>query len=294
VLPAVAATPAVGQTAAAPVGFRLDPGRTPVLELVRDTWRSRTLVVALARKNFYVQYRRASLGMAWAGLLPLIQAAAMTVAFAVVVRVKVPSVPYPVFVFTALIGWSFLNGTVQGASTAIVDGAGMASRIYFPRAVLPLIQVVSAMYNWVISLVLLIAMAIGFGYGIDWHIVYVVPAAVLMVTLTSGFVLVFSALHVYFRDLRYVIAAALNAWFYLTPVAYPLSYLSDHPAIKTLIICNPATGVIEAFRAAFIHQPASSPGASTAIVISCVWAVGLLVVAAVLHARYDRNFADLL
>jgi lipopolysaccharide transport system permease protein len=289
----VAATPVAGR-AAAPVGFKLDPGRSHVLELVRDTWRSRNLVAALARKNFYVQYRRASLGMAWAGLLPLIQAAAMTVAFSVVVRVKVPNVPYPVFVFTALIGWSFLNSTVSGASTAIVDGAGMASRIYFPRAVLPLIQVVSALYNWVISLLLLIAMAIVFGYGIDWHIVLVIPAAVLMVTLTSGFVLVFSALHVYFRDLRYVIAAALNAWFYLTPVAYPLVYLDDHPAIKTLILFNPATGVVEAFRAAFIHQPSSSPGASTAILISCCWAFALLVVAAVLHARYDRNFADLL
>ena len=290
----MAATSAAGPAAVAPVGFQLDPGTTPVLELVRDTWRSRGLVKALARKNFYVQYRRASLGMAWAALLPLIQAAAMTVAFSVVVRVKVQGVPYPVFVFTALIGWSFLNGTVSSASTAIVDGAGMASRIYFPRAVLPLIQVVSALYNWVISLGLLVVIAIGFGYGIDWHIVYVIPAAVLMVTLTSGFVLVFSALHVYFRDLRYVIAAALNAWFYMTPVAYPLAYLDGHPGIKTAILINPATGVVESFRAAFIHQPASSPGASTAIIISCCWAVALLVVAAVLHARYDRNFADLL
>jgi lipopolysaccharide transport system permease protein len=278
----------------APVGFRLDPGRTHVSELLRDTWRSRNLIVALARKNFYVQYRRASLGMAWAGLLPLIQAAAMTIAFSVVVRVKVTGVPYPVFVFTALIGWSFLNGTVTSGSTAIVDGAGMASRIYFPRAVLPLIQVVSSLYNWVISLVLLIAITIGFGYGIDWHVVYVVPAAILMITLTSGFVLVFSAMHVYFRDLRYVIAAALTAWFYLTPVAYPLSYLDDHPAIKTIILFNPATGVVEAFRAAFIHQPASSPGAPAAIVIACCWSIGLLIVAGILHARNDRNFADLL
>ena len=290
----MAATSAAAPAPVAPAGFQLDPGTTPVRELIRDTWRSRGLVLALARKNFYVQYRRASLGMAWAGLLPLIQMAAMTVAFSVVVRVKVTGVPYPVFVFTALIGWSFLNGTVAGASTAIVDGAGMASRIYFPRAVLPLIQVVSALYNWVISLGLLVVIAIVFGYGIDWHIVYVVPAAVLMVTLTSGFVLVFSALHVYFRDLRYVIAAALNAWFYMTPVAYPLVYLDDHPGIKTAILINPATGVVEAFRAAFIHQPASSPGASTAIIISCCWAFVLLVVAAVLHSRYDRNFADLL
>src|SRR3954447_25826999 len=67
----VTATPAVGPAAAAPAGFRLDPGRSHVLELVGDTWRSRNLIAALARKNFYVQYRRASLGMAWAGLLPL-------------------------------------------------------------------------------------------------------------------------------------------------------------------------------------------------------------------------------
>src|SRR4051812_18680625 len=139
--------------------------------------------------------------MAWAGLLPLIQAAAMTIAFSVVVRVKVPGVPYPVFVFTALIGWSFVNSTVSGASTAIVDGAGMSSRIYFPRAVLPLIQVWSALYNWAISLVLLMAMTIVFGYGMDWHIIFVVPATILMVSLTASIVLVLSALHVYFRDL---------------------------------------------------------------------------------------------
>jgi ABC-type polysaccharide/polyol phosphate export permease len=276
------------------MGFRLDPGTTPVRELVRDTWRSRGLVAALARKNFYVQFRRASLGMAWAGLLPVIQAAAMTVAFSVVVRVKVAHVPYPVFVFTALIGWTFLQGTVSSGSTAIVDGAGLASRIYFPRAVLALVHVASALYNWVIGLVILVIVAIGFGYGIDWHIVYVVPATALMVTLTTGIVLVLSALHVYFRDLRYVVTAALTAWFYMTPVAYPLSYVDDHPAIKQVILFNPATGVVEAFRAAFIHQPSLSPGAPTSIVVSCCWAVGLLVLAAGLHARYDRNFADLL
>ena len=91
-----------------------------------------------------------------------------------------------------------------------------------------------------------------------------------------------------------MITAALNAWFYMTPVAYPLSYLDGHPGIRTLILFNPATGVVESFRAAFIHQPASSPGASTAIIASWCWALVFVVIAAVLHARHDRNFADLL
>lgn len=269
--------------------YDLGPGKTPIGELVKDTWRSRDLVRALARKNFFVRYRRAALGIAWAGILPLIQVTAMTIAFSYFIKGVRPgrTSSYAVFIAAGLLGWNYFSTTLGSASTAIVDGAGMASRIYFPRAVLPIVQVVAGLYGFTINLVVLVGMTLVFGVGISWHIILLPLAILLMVTLSTSFILVTSAVHVYFRDLRYVVAAALSAWFYVTPVIYDIKIAPAQA--RPLVLLNPATGVVELFRATFVG---ASEWTGVAIAITCGWIVVALSLAVVLHARFDRNFAD--
>jgi ABC-type polysaccharide/polyol phosphate export permease len=154
--------------------------------------------------------------------------------------------------------------------------------------VLPLVSVLSNTYGLVVGVVIFLVMAVATGVSLDAGAVLVVPAVLLTLVLTAGFGLVFAALHVYFRDMRYLVQAALIVWFYASPVFYPLTATKN---LRPLLELNPMTGVIELFRAGTIG---ADPAWGTSVLIAVAWAGGLLVIAAFLHRRFNRVFVDLL
>jgi ABC-type polysaccharide/polyol phosphate export permease len=154
--------------------------------------------------------------------------------------------------------------------------------------------VLAEVYAFAISIVILLGLAAAFQVWPGWHTLWLAPAAALLVLLTVGAATVLSALQVYFRDVRYVVQASLLAWFYLTPVFYPLEFLREHrvpAALRVVVQVNPATGVVELFRAAVTG---ADRGWGVEALITTAWAVALLALATWLHRRWDRLFADLL
>lgn len=256
--------------------------------LLAGLWAHRRLLAMLARRDFFVRYRRASLGIAWAILIPVVQALVLAVVIGRIARIATPGVPLTVFILSGTVAWTFFSGAVSAATTAIVYGASMSTKIYFPRAVLPLVTVFSGMIGLLLNLAVLIALLPIFGSWPGWRLLLLPAAVALMVALAAAFGLVLSALQVYFRDIRYLLDAAQRAWFYLTPVFYPLSKV---PAIRPYLEANPATGMVELLRAATV-------GAETDWLTSLWWSLGWLVVLAaaglLVHRRYDRLFADLM
>lgn len=284
--------PRAGALSGTGAGFVLTSEPAPLRNLLADLVRSRQLVNVLARRSFFIRYRRASFGLAWAVGLPLTQAIVMAAIFHYAVRINTPH--YPVFVFTGLFAWSFFSNGVLTGTTSIVDNSSMSSRIYFPRAVLPIVSVLAEVYAFAISVVILLGLAAAFQVWPGWHTLWLAPAAALLVLLTVGAATVLSALQVYFRDVRYVVQASLLAWFYLTPVFYPLEFLREHrvpAALRVVVQVNPATGVVELFRAAVTG---ADRGWGAEALITTAWAVALLALGTWLHRRWDRLFADLL
>jgi ABC-type polysaccharide/polyol phosphate export permease len=281
------ANPIPVATAERLAGFELTGNPTPISRLLAETWAARRILAILARKDFYVRYRRASFGMMWAVGLPVIQSAVMAAVFSRVLRFQ--GVSYPIFVFSGLLPWTFVSTALVTGSTAIVDNAAMSNKIYFPRAVLPLVTVLSALYSFLISLVVLLAFCGVFRVEVGPQFLLVVPATLLATFLCAAFTTLLAAMHVYFRDIRYLVQAAVTAWFYLTPVLYPLRY--PPRALRPFIIANPVTGIIELFRVATVGADRAWP---VAALWTGIWTVGLVIVALVLHRRFDRVFADLM
>lgn len=276
-------------TATTGAGFELVGARTGARELVVRTWQAKDLVATLARKDFFVRFRRTSLGLLWAVGLPLVQAAVLAVVFTRVVPIETGG-NYGIYVFSGMLPWTFLSSTVTVGSTSIVDGSGLATKIYFPRAVLPLVTLGANLYGFVPGIVVLLVGAATIGEGLDADVVLLVPAVALMVVFVAALTLLLAALHVYLRDLRFVVTAATMAWFYGTPVIYPLDQASG--ALRTVLLLNPATGMVTLFRAAVSDTGTS--GAGPALVSTVGWTVVLLVAAVAFHARRDRVFVDLL
>ncbi len=255
--------------------------------LVREILGRRQLVAILARKEFFVRYRRASLGIAWAVLLPFVQASVLAVVLSRFVAFPTTT-HYAVFVYAGMVAWSFFNTAVTAASTSIVDNAAITSRIYFPRALLPVVAVAAGIYGLAASVPVLIAMLLITGTGVGPEIALLVPAVALTVALATAFGLVLSALHVYFRDVRFLVAAVLLPLFYATPVFYPLSELP--PRLATAVGLNPVTGVVHLFRLAIGEERVGL----TPVAVALVWLVVMGGLGLWLQARRDRVFADLL
>lgn len=275
-------------TSATSEGFVLEGERSSLRQIVTDVWRCRSLLVMLARKDFFVKYRRASFGMLWAVGLPAVQALVLAVVFSRFVRFET-AIPYGTFVFCGILPWSYFNSSLGSASTSIVDGQNLATKVYFPRAILPLAVLGAGFYGFLPAVGVLIATALLTGVDLGPELLYLAPACVVMVALTAGFALLLSAVHVYFRDVRYVLAAALVAWMYGTPVIYPLTRIGG--VLQDIIKANPATGMVELFRASL---GAADPGWEGAVAWTIGWTVALWIGAAVLHRRHDRVFVDLL
>lgn len=261
---------------------------TPLLRLAKEVWRARELMVILTRKEFHVRYRRASLGVLWAIGLPLLQSVVMAVVFSHVAHIR--NAPhYAIFVLSGMTAWVFFSTAIAMGSTSIVDGSDLSSRVYFPRVTMPLVQVASNFYGYGVTVVLLLVLCPILGVGLGPRMLLLVPASVLLALFTVGFCLVTSALHVYFRDIRYMVAASLVVWMYITPVVYPSV---DAPGkLHLLIDINPMTGVVDLFHAATVGQPG---GMAVALVITSLWAAGLLACGIYLQCRRNRVFADLL
>lgn len=291
----MATTAAPGAVAAATSepGFELRGPSTPPRVMLRELWAARGLLVILARKDFYVRYRRTALGVAWAVGVPLVQATVLAVVFTHVVGigrgVAGSQRGYAVFLYAALVPWNYIANAGPSAATAIVDNVALAGKIYFPRALPVLVTAVSAVYPLTIGLVLLLGMSVVVGNGVGPSFLLVFPGAAMCVLLVVCLGLCLSALHVYFRDVRYIVTAILSVGFYLTPIIYPLS--RPHGALRHLLAIGPAAGPIEIFRAATVGADSSY---GLAVAACAGWCVLFGGIGFWLQCRRDRVFVDLL
>jgi lipopolysaccharide transport system permease protein len=270
-------------------GFELTARPAPLSRVLRDVWSSRDLVFMLAKKEFVALYRRATLGMAWAVGLPLLQAVVLAIVFSQVAKIKVPGVNYPTFVYTGTLAWTFFSGTLNASVSSIVEGQALATKIYFPRMVLPLAKVGSNLFAFIPGLPLLVVFASVFHVRIGLHDLLLIPAVLLMVALTTSLSMVVAALQVYFRDMRYVVQASLLPWFWASAIFFQVSLL--HGALQKAVVVNPVTGMILLFRAAIVGP---EPFMAVAVWWSCIWTVVFVVAALALYRRFDRVFVDLL
>jgi ABC-type polysaccharide/polyol phosphate export permease len=269
-------------------GFELRGTVTPLRVLFGDLWEKRALIRLLARRDFHVRYRRATFGLVWVVAVPVIQATVLSIIFSRIVRVQIKT-SYPVFMLSGLLPWLFFAMTVTAAVTAITGGSGLAAKVYFPRAILPLVVVRSNFYGFGLRLLVVLAAALLFGVGIGTSIVLIVPAVALMLLLSAAFSLVFAGLQVYFRDVNFIVTATIQAWFWGSAVFYPITLVPEGP-LRTLMRVNPATGMVSLFRSAIIR---TAPDWSV-IGYTGAWIAVLLVVSAFLYRRFDRVFTDLL
>lgn len=276
------------------VGFELSASGTPLPRLLANVWQMRSVLTMLARKDFLARYRRTSLGLLWALGLPVLQAATLTIVFTRVAHfgrevqnATGTGVSYAVFIYAGIVAWSYFAQVVPAAATAIVDNTALAGKIYFPRLILPLVVALTGLYPLLVSVVLLLALTIVLEHTVSLSFLWIVPGAALAVLVSASLGLLLSALHVFFRDVRYIVQAVMLALFYATPVIYSLATAPD--GLRAVLTVGPVAGPIELMRLAV---GCADPAWWHAVLTAVAWSLVTGAAGLALHCRWDRVFVD--
>jgi len=241
----------------------------------------------LTRKDFQTRYKRTSLGVLWAVAVPALQASIMAFVFSKVIKTGTgPN--FAIYVIGGVIAYSYVSVALSTAGTAIVDGAALADKVWFPRAVLVVVPCLSGLVGLGVTLLVLVAVMPLFDVHFTLRLTLLIPGTLLLVAFTVALSLVLAALHVYFRDVRYLIQAALMVWLYVTPILYPARLLGR---ISIIVNANPLTGIVALFHEATVGGVGPL---IPAVAVSVGSTIVLAVLAAEIQRRHDRLFVDLL
>ena len=292
--PSTALRPAnVGCTLEAPSADNLpltvlEPRRARLLPDLGELWRHRELVGFLAWRDLKVRYRQTLLGAAWAIVQPLGTMIVFSLFFGRLARMPSDGMPYPLFALAALVPWTFFANALQAASGSLVAHQSLLTKVYFPRAAVPLAPILSGLVDLLCALMLVAVVMAWEGVVPTARVAWLVPFSLVAATAAFGAGLFLSALNVAYRDVRYVLPFLVQVWLFATPVAYPVSLLAQH--WQYVYAINPMVGVVEGFRWALMRGGAPPV---TLLVVSAASAVLMLVMGGVYFGRRERRFADI-
>lgn len=269
----------------------VNPARRNIRAELRELVDSRELLFYLAWRDIKVRYKQAVLGVAWIVLQPVVSIVIFSLLFGRLLKVPSGDVPYPVFAYAALLPWNYFAGSLSRASGSLVGSAGLYTKVYFPRLVIPMSAILGGLVDLAISFVVLIGLMLVYGIAPSL-LILTLPAFILLASITAlGFSLWLSALNVRYRDVGHLVPFLVQIWMYATPVVYGTDLI---PARwRSLLALNPMTTVTEGFRWALVGGP--SPGSATSPILvagSLGLVVVVLVSGLVYFRRTERTFAD--
>lgn len=261
-----------------------------------DVWRYRDLLVLFVRRDFVSFYKQTILGPLWFFIQPIFTTIVYSFIFGNLAGISTDGLPKYLFYLTGITSWNYFSDCLTKTSTVFRDNAGIFGKVYFPRLIMPLSIVVSNLVRFGVQLLLMIAMMVYFYFfpipGTTFTITYgliLFPFLVaLMALLGLGLGLIITAMTTKYRDLTFLVTFGVQLFMYATTVIYPLSYAREK-GYGALMALNPMTGIIEAFRFAFLGK-----GEFTVYSLgySVVVTVVILFLGVVIFNKTEKNFVD--
>ena len=194
--------------------------RRGLLKRVADIWSYRELLVGLVRKELKLKYKNSTLGFLWSLVNPLLYLVVFSVAFQLILRAGIPS--FPVFLLSGLLVWNLFASGVTAGTASVVVNASLVKKVWFPREILVLASIGSAVVNFFLQIGVLIVFLAVIRYDVALSFLpLMLPALLVLILLTSAIALTLAAVNVYLRDTQHFLELALLAWFWMTPIVYP-------------------------------------------------------------------------
>ena len=267
----------------------IEPSKRRFYLNLRGIWEYRELLLFLAWRDLKTRYAQTFLGFAWAIAQPVAMMLLFTLVFSSFAKLPSDGVPYPLFVYSALLPWGYFSRSLDRSSFSIVAESNLITKVYFPRIIVPISATLVGLVDFVIAFLLLLVMMALYGVMPSWEVIFIPLFLLLSVLITLAVSLWLAALFVRYRDIAAAMPLMTQIWMFATPVAYPSGLVPEQ--WKWLYNVNPMVGVVEGFRWALLKTP---PPGLDSIAVTVVFASVLLLLGISCFNRMERKFADVI
>ena len=276
-----------------------------VMPKLRELWDYRELTRNLVLRDLRVRYKGSVLGYLWTQLAPLLLMLVFLFVFSTLQKQSIAL--FPVFLIVGLLPWNYCAEAVTGGSRSVIDNANLVKKVFFPREILPMVSVLSALVNFLLSLpmmflVMAVAQSLYPNLGhpqFSWTFAYLPVLIVIQTIFLTGVVFFTSALAVAFRDFVHLIGILIQFWFFLTPVVYALDNQVSGAQAQLWRWLNPMASLIEFYHGILYGGIAYTPEipvtglpALDSVLRVLVTALGVLAVGYWFFQRRSRTFGE--
>ena len=260
---------------------------------LKEVWRYRDLILLFTQRTFTVTYKQTILGPAWLFLNPLISSVIYAFVFGGIAGIDTDGIPSILFYMCSNAIWIFFSGCVTKNANTFTANAGVFGKVYFPRLTIPVSNVLSAVIQFGIQMLMVLAflayyLVMGQVHP-NWGAWLLIPVALLHLGLLGlGCGIVISSLTTKYRDLAILVTFGVQLWMYITPIVYPMSQLGDG-LMKTILMINPVTAPVEMLRYAILGQGTIMPG-----YLALSWGITIAVVlfGIMIFNKVEKTFMD--
>lgn len=259
-----------------------------MIKSLKEILQYRELLKTSVRKDIRGRYKGSFLGILWTFINPLLQVLVYYLVFPVLMRGSMEN--YVVYLICGLFPWTYFQGSVLGGVNVIKGNAGIIKKVYFPRQILVLSQVLSGLINFLICIPIILIFVVIFQIPLSWNVLWVPFIALIQSVLIYGIDLFLSAINVYVQDMEHIVNFILQMLMYGTPIIYDLNqFAGGNPVLFNLIKYNPLTLLVTAYRNCFMYQSMPSFKALGAVLLL---AIVLVVAGTYFFDRMQRGFAE--
>jgi lipopolysaccharide transport system permease protein len=262
---------------------------------LRELWQYKDLVFMFLKRNFNSAYKQTVLGPLWFLISPLMSASMHTVVFGKIANLSTDGVPQFLFYMCSNAAWGYFSACLNGTASTFTSNASLFGKVYFPRLVAPITNVIYALMSFFIQLLLLAVFMIAFavkGYPAlpNIHLLLLPLMILQMALLGLGIGIIISSVTTKYRDLSILVSFGMQLWMYATPVVYPLSQVkSMSESLSRIIMFNPVAPLLNNFRYAILGCGSMD---YTYWGISWIVTFVFLFLGVVIFSRVERTFMD--
>ena len=259
----------------------------------KEIWRYRDLIALFVKRNIVIQYKQTILGPLWYIIQPVLTVIMNMVVFGGIAGMSTDGVPQILFYLAGNVCWFYFSDCLNQTSKTFTDNQAMFGKVYFPRMVVPISTVLSNLLRFGIQIGLFVVLYLYYFYAgtsvsPNSYLLLFPVFVVLLAGLGLGFGILVSSMTTKYRDLTILFTFIVQLWMYATPIVYPVSTVPEGK-LRMLILANPMTPVIEAFKYATLGQGYFS---WEALGYSFAFMTVLLVVGIVVFNKVQRSFMD--
>jgi lipopolysaccharide transport system permease protein len=260
---------------------------------LKEVWRYRDLMWLFVRRDFVAQYKQTILGPVWHIIQPLLTTLMFLFLFGRVAKLGTDGIEPILFYMSGVTIWNYFAACLTSTSSTFVTNAAIFGKVYFPRLVIPLSVVISNIIRFGIQFGLLLVFIIAYAFsGVPIHLsifwLFIPFLVIVMAGIGLGLGIIISSLTTKYRDLSLLLAFAVQLGMYVTPIAYPLSFLSG-TKYKWLININPLTSITEAFRYCLFGKGTVEVGG---LLYSFIFMVLVILFGALIFNKVEKDFMD--